>query len=65
MIACRDGDPGEFVAIDVARAPVASLFIVGKALKRDAVRQLLRACMVPVGFHFAADEEIDFGVVRR
>ena len=65
MAAASANDPGEFNAIEVARAPVASLFIVGRSLKADAVRRLLRACMVPAGFYLAADAEIDFGVTHR
>ena len=43
-------------------APQLRLFVLGTKLDAAALREGLRACLVPEGFRYAADEELDFGV---
>ena len=43
-------------------APQLRLFVLGTKLDVAALREGLRACLVPEGFRYAADEELDFGV---
>jgi len=43
-------------------APQLRLFVLGTKLDAAALRERLRACLVPEGFRYAADEELDFGV---
>ena len=43
-------------------APQLRLFVLGTKLDAASLREGLRACLVPEGFRYAADEELDFGV---
>ena len=61
--ATKIGDAGDWDASEAAAgAPSARLFVLGCRLDAAKLREALRACMVPPGFSYAADEEIDFGV---
>ena len=43
-------------------APQLRLFVLGTKLDAASLREGLRACLVPEGFRYAADEELDFGI---
>jgi hypothetical protein len=43
-------------------APQLRLFVLGTKLDAASLREGLRSCLVPEGFRYAADEELDFGV---
>ena len=58
--ASRLGDPGDW-APD-ADAPTLRVFVLGKRLNAAALRACVRSCVVPNGFVYAADEELDFGL---
>ena len=65
MIACRNGDAGDWEPSSDASSPaVAQLFVIGRQPRANALRSALRACIVPDGYHAAADEEVDFGSAR-
>ncbi|KAK7242938.1 cobalamin synthesis protein [Aureococcus anophagefferens] len=54
------GEAGDW-APDVG-APCVRLFVIGKRLNAAALRAAVRATVIPEGFVYAADEELDFGL---
>lgn len=57
---CSDVDAGDWRREGTAKL---RLFVLGTKLDVASLRAGLRACLVPAGFRYAADEELDFGVL--
>ncbi len=58
--ASRVGEPAHWPSGDDGGAHACQLFVLGRRLNAARLRDALRACMVPRGFVYAADAELDF-----